>query len=151
MSDRSLSRAGLAELVADRPDAQVVADTHDLASAWAYCRRGRADLVLVDAAVVEQETAPPDAAEGHPWQSAVERVELLSPRESDVFALLGAGLSNRSIARRLGISERTVKSHVAQVLTKLGLESRLQAGLAAQLAEIRGGRRHAKRSTFSSS
>ncbi|WTL19755.1 helix-turn-helix transcriptional regulator [Streptomyces sp. NBC_01506] len=56
---------------------------------------------------------------------------LLSAREADVFELLGEGYSNRSIARRLSITERTVKFHVAQVLCKLRVESRLQAGLVA--------------------
>ncbi|MEV2250776.1 helix-turn-helix transcriptional regulator [Streptomyces sp. NPDC050147] len=59
------------------------------------------------------------------------RIPLLSARETQVFELLGKGYSNRSIARRLAIAERTVKFHVAQVLSKLGVESRLQAGLVA--------------------
>jgi DNA-binding CsgD family transcriptional regulator len=56
---------------------------------------------------------------------------LLSARETAVFELLGRGYDNRSMARILGISERTVKRHVTAILAKLGLESRLQAGLVA--------------------
>jgi DNA-binding CsgD family transcriptional regulator len=56
---------------------------------------------------------------------------LLTSRERAVFRLLGDGYDNRSIARELEISERTVKRYVTAILTKLGLESRLQAGLAA--------------------
>ncbi|MFC8127868.1 LuxR C-terminal-related transcriptional regulator [Streptomyces sp. NPDC057302] len=65
------------------------------------------------------------------WEAELRRVPLLSARETEVFQLLGEGYSNRSIARRLDIAERTVKFHVAQVLSKLGVESRLQAGLVA--------------------
>jgi DNA-binding NarL/FixJ family response regulator len=62
---------------------------------------------------------------------AVSRAHTLTSRERAVFQLLGAGHDNRSIARELEISERTVKRYVTAILTKLGLESRLQAGLAA--------------------
>lgn len=56
----------------------------------------------------------------------------LTGRESEVLDCLGEGLSNVRIARRLGISETTVKTHVSHVLAKLGVESRLQAALAAR-------------------
>lgn len=57
----------------------------------------------------------------------------LTPRETATFELLGHGYDNRSIARTLSISERTVKRHVTAILAKLGLESRLQAGLVAMI------------------
>jgi DNA-binding CsgD family transcriptional regulator len=56
---------------------------------------------------------------------------LLTHRERVVFRLLGFGYDNRTIARELAISERTVKRYVTGILAKLELESRLQAGLAA--------------------
>jgi DNA-binding CsgD family transcriptional regulator len=55
----------------------------------------------------------------------------LTAREFAVFEWLGQGYDNRSIAREMNISERTVKRHVTVILAKLRLESRLQAGLAA--------------------
>jgi DNA-binding NarL/FixJ family response regulator len=66
-----------------------------------------------------------------PIAAALRFTQRLSARERTVFQFLGAGYDNRSIARELGVSERTVKRHVTVILTKLRLESRLQAGLAA--------------------
>lgn len=51
----------------------------------------------------------------------------LSPREVDVLDRLAAGESNKEIARRLGISPNTVKTHVARVYEKLAVERRMQA------------------------
>lgn len=64
---------------------------------------------------------------------ALTRIDDLSERERDVFDLLGFGLSNREISSSLKISEATVRTHVTRILSKLGVNSRLQAGLACQL------------------
>jgi DNA-binding NarL/FixJ family response regulator len=53
----------------------------------------------------------------------------LSPRESEVLALVATGLPNKQIARRLGISERTVKAHLTAVFQQLGVTDRTQAAL----------------------
>lgn len=55
--------------------------------------------------------------------------EALSGRESEVLCLLAQGRSNKQIANRLHIGETTVKSHVSNVLAKLGMASRTQAAL----------------------
>jgi DNA-binding NarL/FixJ family response regulator len=55
------------------------------------------------------------------------RVEALTPREIDVLELLAEGLSNKGIALRLGISDQTVKFHVASISGKLGAHSRTGA------------------------
>jgi len=57
--------------------------------------------------------------------------EKLTPRELDVFIELGKGLSNCEIAQKLYISENTVKKHVSNILSKLGLEHRTQAAILA--------------------
>ena len=54
-------------------------------------------------------------------------IEPLTPRESEVLSLLGQGLPNKLIARRLTISQHTVKFHISSIFTKLGATSRTDA------------------------
>lgn len=68
-----------------------------------------------------------------PIAAALQLTWLLTPRELATFELLGTGHDNRSIARALSISERTVKRHITAILAKLRLESRLQVGLVAMI------------------
>ncbi|MFD7023321.1 response regulator [Promicromonospora sukumoe] len=60
----------------------------------------------------------------------------LTPRERDVLAGLGSGLSNSDLAAALTISEATAKTHVSRVLAKLGVTSRVQAAIAARDAGL---------------
>ena len=53
----------------------------------------------------------------------------LTGRERDVLACVARGLSNRAIATELGMAERTARTHVSNILAKLGLTSRTQAAL----------------------
>jgi DNA-binding NarL/FixJ family response regulator len=56
----------------------------------------------------------------------------LTPRESEVLALVRQGLANKQIARRLGISERTVKAHLTSTFQRIGVVDRTQAALWAE-------------------
>ncbi|WP_199443864.1 response regulator [Umezawaea beigongshangensis] len=58
-------------------------------------------------------------------------LQALSTRERQVLLLVASGMSNSAIAARLRLSEATVKSYVSTVLTKLGVENRVQAALVA--------------------
>jgi DNA-binding NarL/FixJ family response regulator len=53
--------------------------------------------------------------------------ERLTPREREVLELIVRGMANKRIARELGVSEKTVKTHVGHVLAKLGVTDRTQA------------------------
>jgi len=61
----------------------------------------------------------------------------LTPRQADVLALLLAGKSNKLISRELKLAEGTVKNHVAAVLKALGVETRVQAVIAASRLGIK--------------
>ena len=64
------------------------------------------------------------------------RVAAMTDRERDVLALMGRGLSNADIGRRLYLSTATVKDHVSAVLTKLAVSNRVQAAVAAREAGL---------------
>ncbi|MFF8309974.1 response regulator [Streptomyces lydicus] len=55
----------------------------------------------------------------------------LSPREREIVGLIGEGLTNRQIGKRLYLSEKTVKNHISRLLAKLGVERRIQAAVLA--------------------
>jgi len=56
----------------------------------------------------------------------------LTPREAEVLGLVRQGLANKQIARRLGISERTVKAHLTSTFQRIGVVDRTQAALWAE-------------------
>jgi two-component system, NarL family, nitrate/nitrite response regulator NarL len=58
-----------------------------------------------------------------------ERLGRVTPRERQIIDLLSAGASNKEIAKRLNVTERTVKAHLTAIFRKLGLSGRLQLAL----------------------
>jgi DNA-binding NarL/FixJ family response regulator len=81
--------------------------------------------------LIEEFTQPRQAP-----TAANTRLEQLSPREAEVFRLLARGLTNQEIAAELIVGENTVKTHVARILTKLGLRDRVQAVVLAYEAGV---------------
>lgn len=94
------------------------ADASDVADA---IRAAVAGEMHIDPAAAKALTAalraPKSAADG------------LTPRERDVVLLIAEGGTNRHIANRLGVTERTARTHVSNILAKLGLASRTQAAM----------------------
>lgn len=56
----------------------------------------------------------------------------LTPRETEVLSLVREGLANKQIARRLGITERTVKAHLTSAFARIGVQDRTQAAVWAE-------------------
>jgi two-component system, NarL family, response regulator LiaR len=84
----------------------------------------------IKAAAAGQVQLAPEAAKRLVREiKAPQSPELLTDRETEVLRLLARGLSNKEIARSLQVSEATVKTHVGNVLAKLGVPSRTQAAL----------------------
>jgi NarL family two-component system response regulator LiaR len=86
-------------------------------------RAAHAGEALLDPAVAARLV---EAIAHAPGEQPAER---LTPREREVLELIGRGMSNKRIARELGVAEKTVKTHVGHVLAKLGVADRTQAAL----------------------
>ena len=93
----------------------------ELESAIRTVHRGGSVLdPAVATRVLSEVTHPPGAGDG---------LDQLTTREREVLALLGEGLTNKELAARLFVAEKTVKTHVSSVLSKLHLTDRTQAAL----------------------
>ncbi len=127
----------------DLPDIEIIALTSVLedASVFNAMRAGAAGYLLKDTEAEELCRAIKAAAAGQVQLSpqaaarllrevpAPDSPEQLTDRETDVLRLLAQGLANKEIAVELGIGEKTVKTHVSNILSKLGVVSRTQAAL----------------------
>jgi two-component system, NarL family, response regulator LiaR len=125
------------------PDTEVLALTSVLedASVVGAVRAGAIGYLLKDtqadalcqaikaAAAGQVQLTPKAAARLMQAVSAPESPEALTEREIGVLRLLAQGQSNKQIARSLHITEKTVKTHVSNILSKLGVQSRTQATL----------------------
>jgi NarL family two-component system response regulator LiaR len=140
----------IGRLRAELPDTEVVAMTSVLedAAVVGAVRAGATGYLLKDtdaealcnaikAAAAGQVQLAPEAAARlmrevrAPEPKAGVDGEALTERETDVLRELARGRANKEIAVELGIGEKTVKTHVSNVLAKLGVQSRTQAALAA--------------------
>lgn len=140
----------IGQIRARQPDVEVIALTSVLedASVVGAVRAGAIGYLLKNTEGAELRRAVRAAAEGQvqlsPEASARLMAELRQPvqaealteRETDVLKLLAAGKSNKEVAQRLGITERTVKTHVSSIMGKLDVRSRTQAALYAVRAGI---------------
>ena len=125
------------------PDTEVLALTSVLedASVVGAVRAGAIGYLLKDtqadalcqaiksAAAGQVQLTPKAAARLMQAVSAPESPVDLTERETEVLRLMAQGQSNKQIARSLQISEKTVKTHVSNILSKLGVQSRTQATL----------------------
>jgi DNA-binding NarL/FixJ family response regulator len=104
------------------------AEADDLAAAIRAAHAGEVYLDPAVAGIVTRRmrAGKNQAASGNDREAAVSR---LTERERDVLACLARGLSNQAIATELGMAERTARTHVSNILAKLGLTSRTQAAL----------------------
>lgn len=86
------------------------------------------NLVLAPDAAGALSDPPPGGADGRHREYAPGPAALTG-REQQVLQMVARGRSNREIARSLGVSEKTVKTHVSSVLAKLGVQDRTQAAV----------------------
>jgi DNA-binding NarL/FixJ family response regulator len=135
-----------------QPIGIIILTTYDVDEAvYAALRAGASGFLLKDAAPSEIVGAIRAVAAGEAWlDPAVTRrlidefatrpehhtptptqMDQLTSREREVLILLAQGMSNAEVARKLGISEATVKSHLAHLMTKLGVREKVQAVIAA--------------------
>jgi DNA-binding NarL/FixJ family response regulator len=135
--------AATAAIRQELPEVEVVALTSvlDDASVFGAIRAGAIGYLLKDteaedlcraiksAAAGQVQLSPQAAARLMREVRIPESPEALTQRELEVLRLLANGMANKEIARELGIGEKTVKTHVSNILSKLGVLSRTQAAL----------------------
>ena len=138
--------AGTQAVVAERPETKVLVLTsfNESARILAALEAGAVGYLLKDTEPDDIVKAVRDAAAGGvplspqaarallPSNRPAARSDALTAREREVLSLVAAGLPNKSIARRLDISEKTVKAHLTRVFTVLGVQDRTSAALWAQ-------------------
>src|SRR5579859_656690 len=135
--------AATAAIRRELPETEVLALTSVLedASVVGAVRAGAIGYLLKDtqaealcqaikaAAAGQVQLTPKAAARLMQAISAPDSPEALTERETDVLRLLAQGYSNKHIANNLNNTEKTIKTHVSRILSKLGVQSRTQATL----------------------
>jgi len=111
---RALKAGAYGFLLKDAPPSRLIAAIRAAASGEALIEPSITRRLIERFAVAEP-TTPPSV------------LDVLTDRERDVLRLVARGMSNAEIAAEMIIAETTVKTHVARILTKLGLRDRVQA------------------------
>src|ERR671933_85798 len=138
--DHDIVRVGLSRLLAGAPDIEVVALAGDGEEAIALAAQHAPDVVLMDLEMPVLDGVRAAARGASPIDPRValtvvqERrsgtmADGLTDREREVLALVGAGVANKQIALRLGISTKTVKSHLSHIFRRIGVGDRFQAAM----------------------
>ena len=112
---RALKAGAYGFLLKDAPPSRLIAAIRAAASGEALIEPSITRRLIERFAVAEPATTPPTV------------LDVLTDRERDVLRLVARGMSNAEIAAEMIIAETTVKTHVARILTKLGLRDRVQA------------------------
>ena len=142
--DHLVARVGVSTIVNMQPDMTVVAEAGNGQQAVELYRKHMPDVALLDMRMpimsgVEAATAIRAVHAGQTYLPAGVAAALaaqmprpdLSAREVQVLELIVRGLANKQIAYSLNIAEHTVKNHVKNILSKLGVQDRTQAATAA--------------------
>jgi DNA-binding NarL/FixJ family response regulator len=143
--------AAIAAIKVEQPDVEIVALTSfvEEAKVTAALEAGASGFILKDAEADDVAAAIRSAHDGEVRldpavagmlarrvreraASPGSKAEPLTDREQEVLRLVARGLPNKAIAGELGITERTARTHVSNILGKLGLASRTQAALFAR-------------------
>lgn len=127
---RALSGGVTGFLIKSGDPEELIAGVHAVAGGAAYLSPKVTARVVAHLA----NSRPWAATDSRP--SARARVETLTVRERQVLALLGTGLTNGQIARRLNVVEGTVKAHVSSILATLGVDNRAAAAVVAYEAGL---------------
>ncbi len=127
---RALQAGAAGFLLKDTPPREIAAAVRAVADGTATLSP-KVTATLIDS-YVDRRAAPRRAA-------ALRRITELSDREREVLQLLGSGQSNAELAKRLFVSEATVKTYVSRLLTKLDLTNRTQAAILAHEAGLLDG------------
>ena len=136
LSPDAVSRTPALIVLADAPNAVWAAEALRAGARGVLPSDATPDEIIaaLEAAAVGLVTLPADlaaelasGARAPATKQSSAATQPLTPREVEVLGMLAEGLANKNIAARLGISEHTVKTHVASILTKLDAFSRAEA------------------------
>lgn len=126
---RALQAGASGYLLKDTPAEELVQAIQWVNKGYTQLSPGLAQKLVQDSrvsAVVEPEKS---SSVLEPIESGLNSIAGLTPREQEVLQLIASGSSNREIAQKLYISEKTVKNHITNLLMGLGLRDRTQAAI----------------------